>query len=255
MVKGTHEKRSGFTLIELLVVIAIIGVLLALLIPAIQKVRAAAALTECCSKLKQLGLALNGYHDLNGHYPVQSMPLIANTEGYSWMYKILPFIEQDALFKLGSNRAWATNYGSLQVYKDANGKVTAPPIDWTSWWACMGTVVPAYVCPSDHRAETPLQGDNGLPGGALTSYQGVSGRNSWEDTDGIFGSSNPTDEGWPQVNYPPKNYVRITQITRGTSNTVVLANGRWCNLTNLVGISVVRGMERGGQAPCGPWEM
>jgi prepilin-type processing-associated H-X9-DG protein len=137
------------------------------------------------------------------------------------MYKILPFIEQDALFKLGSNHAWATNYGELQVYKDPYGKVTAPLIDWTSWWACMGTVVPAYVCPSDSRAATPWQADNGMLW-AVTSYQGVSGRNSWEDTDGIFGSSNPTDEGWPQVNYPPKNSVRITQITRGTSNTVVV---------------------------------
>jgi prepilin-type N-terminal cleavage/methylation domain-containing protein len=128
MSRRTSEKRSGLTLIELLVVIAIIAVLFALLIPAIQKVRAAAAVTECSSKLKQLGLALNGYHDINGHFPIQACPQIANTLGYSWMYKILPYIEQDALFKLGSNRAWASNDDQLLVQKDASGKVTAPPI-------------------------------------------------------------------------------------------------------------------------------
>src|SRR5471032_482381 len=100
-------KKQGFTLIELLVVIAIIAILIALLVPAVQKVRAAAASTQCKNNLKQIALALHGYHDANKALPVgQANHFYSNSTGAPamnwirgcWAHFILPYIDQGNVY-------------------------------------------------------------------------------------------------------------------------------------------------------------
>src|SRR5438067_1570885 len=112
--------RRAFTLIELLVVIAIIGVLVGLLLPAVQKVREAANRAQCMNNLKQLALAMHTYHDVNGTFPKNAYgcwmggdPVLApgwsSWECFSANYKLLPFIEQENLFRqFGFDRPFLT---------------------------------------------------------------------------------------------------------------------------------------------------
>src|SRR4051812_46389335 len=102
------RKRSGFTLIELLVVIAIIAVLIALLVPAVQKVREAAARTECTNNLKQIGLAVHGFADTSKNLPpLRASYTTTGTPRFQyggwWHFSLLPYVEQTAVFNAGVN--------------------------------------------------------------------------------------------------------------------------------------------------------
>src|SRR5215213_6170551 len=130
-------QRRGFTLIELLVVIAIIAVLIALLLPAVQAAREAARRAQCVNNLKQIGLAMHNYHDVNGSLP----PGIKGCCWGTWILFVLPQIEQQSLFN-----AW--NFGGDLLYYQ--GIYDAPlRYGGVANLTVSSSRVNAYLCPSD----------------------------------------------------------------------------------------------------------
>jgi prepilin-type N-terminal cleavage/methylation domain-containing protein/prepilin-type processing-associated H-X9-DG protein len=194
-------QQPGFTLVELLIVVGIVAVLMAILLPAVQKVREAANRVQCLHNLKQIGTALHGYHDVYHSFPhaydaralfldPSQTPVAPQSDRTivtkSWATLILPFIEQQNLQRAG--------YAS---YHERH--------------------VPLYVCPSDRRATASYSGDKGYGPQALTDYLAVTGTMTFvgrPDT----GTSRPKCDG---VIYESSR-TRLADITDGTSNTVLV---------------------------------
>jgi prepilin-type N-terminal cleavage/methylation domain-containing protein/prepilin-type processing-associated H-X9-DG protein len=200
--------RPAFTLIELLVVIAIIAILIALLVPAVQKVREAAARTQCTNNLKQLALALHGYHDANKKLPVG----IDSTCSYN-IY-LLPYIDQLPLFsqfQFNTNNFWAT---------PANENLMN------------GVYLTIFKCPSSPMIDNNATTQNGDSGLQKSCYVGISGAvnglipgytdSRTESGGGGSGCCGGNTISGGGVLFP-NSAVTMVQITDGTSNTMCLS--------------------------------
>ena len=200
------NRRQAFTLIELLVVIAIIAILIGLLVPAVQKVREAAARTQCINNLKQLGVALHAYHDVNKKMPPGCMSDAApwgtgGGWGSSWKVFILPYVEQGNIYT-----KWLFNGSS--GYTNGNN---IPLINNVS--------IAVYRCPSSSMPDFYSNMANGNGWNEMfTSYTGVSG-STWDTGAYNTGNGYMSPGGVLYTN----SMVRMTDITDGTSNTIMVA--------------------------------
>jgi prepilin-type processing-associated H-X9-DG protein len=183
-----HRPRTALTLIELLVVIGIIAVLVGLLLPAVQKVRMAAARTQCVNHLHQMGLALHAYHDAHISFPpgVSVDGGRAQEPFLSWQARLLPYLGEEPL--------WREVQGA---FRQDRSFLNIPP------HTHRGTVVSTFTCPVDARTLRPST-KLGLPV-AFTAYLGVSGHDSNELDGVLFIDSR----------------VRHADITDGVSNTLM----------------------------------
>ncbi|MGE3803231.1 MAG: DUF1559 domain-containing protein [Gemmataceae bacterium] len=211
---GFVGRRGAFTLIELLVVIAIIGVLIGLLLPAVQKVREAAKRTQCLNNLKQIGLGLHNYHDINRQFPYENTNL-SNSVRCNWIAHLLPFVEQP--FR-------PVNVGPTTTI---SGSPPLPQPGIRNDAVNNNTVLKMFLCPSDGKG---LSTDGNW---ALTNYLGVNApntdqRDTWNTSmDGVFvyqchnTVSISINDPTAKVNAagPPTT---LTNITDGSSNTIAV---------------------------------
>ena len=208
------NRRSGFTLIELLVVIAIIAILIGLLVPAVQKVREAAARTQCNNNLKQIGLALHNYHDANKALPFGKGPPYAGAPIYArWSVhsKILPYLEPDNLYK------------SLDFNFPPNTPgMAGPVINFMPAFtnpggqnAMSSTQVPLFLCPSDPASIVTWMGQTNYVGSQGTMYM-------CDGSEAAMSTVDPNDVVRAGVLYY-QSKVRLTDIIDGTSNTALFS--------------------------------
>ena len=200
--EGAKASRRAFTLVELLVVIAIIGILIALLLPAVQAAREAARRSQCGDNFKQIGIALQNYHDVNRSFPTMTTWGIAGNSPqpayhHTWIEAILPFLEQQPLYEKTSR--------TILVW--------GQPI--------VGTQLPVLRCPSDTEY-TDITTTHNI---AITNYGGSEGYHWWNNAYNVLGD-NVTRE-YSGI-FTTQQWNKIADVRDGTSTTVAVAE---CNST------------------------
>lgn len=213
-----RQKRPGFTLVELLVVVAIIGVLVALLLPAVQSAREAARRSQCQNNLKQQAIAMHNYHDTFLVLPAGLMGSTSSPDdGFGWGTAILPFVEQKALFdKINPNGQGGAL--RIQLNKFLPAIVPIPGGE---------TSLTVYKCPSSQLPKVVPDGNWRLPGAGsypptsrlmrgygVNDYKGAGGSCN-RDNDGVLGKI--TELPW----------TRFAQVTDGLSNMLLTGEGSY----------------------------
>jgi prepilin-type N-terminal cleavage/methylation domain-containing protein len=200
--------RRAFTLIELLVVIAIIAILIALLVPAVQKVRGAAARTQCMNNLKQIGLAIHNYYNSHKFIPAAytSPPKSFDPSyyqydaGWGWSAAILPFIDQEPMY-ITLN----VEFGTLGSSGHGTYGTLASPNQWTQ------TRLGVFRCPADYGPDL----DDQRSFFALSNYRATCGPNA-----------NGNDAFYPEYDWGgcmmQDSKITFPQVTDGTSNTLII---------------------------------
>jgi prepilin-type N-terminal cleavage/methylation domain-containing protein/prepilin-type processing-associated H-X9-DG protein len=232
-----HFTRRAFTLIELLVVIAIIAILIAMLLPAVQRVREAANMTQCRNNLHQIGLALHHYHDARKSFPMGSwngVPFVgagdtANVRGGTWLIEMLPYLEESPLYNNLFNDKVATFEGSgSNNPKNATWFARRGPI---SVLLCPSSTCPTTTEPWPSTGQAPPNCNAGLVGLCVPSYVGISGADmGYYEGDALrFKTLKPefvynTAFGSVATDgvLVPCRTVSVKDITDGTSNTIAV---------------------------------
>lgn len=234
------RERSGFTLIELLVVIAIIAILVALLLPAVQQAREAARRSSCQNNLKQVGLAMHNYHDVNSCFPIGAQ---SPYHKGNWRFSILPFLEQGPLYDQLTAVDPVNADGFAGKRNDANSLGNYG----TNFGILAGLNVPVYKCPSsalsgnNNSVSSPTLNNSQLGQthdyvGVMGAYPDPAGRSSVCSID--LGSRGfACENGMLFFN----GHTKIRDVTDGTSNTIIISEQ-----SGVVGTQDLRANYQGG---------